>query len=212
MIFRKTGADNVLDRLAVGANGTVLTVVSGLPAWVIDSDSRGLFHARVEAKVITIPSSRAGAGANEDLFFDLNSTYVTWTAPVDPDICFDVAAGTFTAPDDGWYAFSAQVTFDSGAGTNGGSGLTGTVKPGGQATRQIRLVSPGDVEIAVGVSQAAPGSVNHTLVNLATAHVQLVTGDIIKLQVRHDHPLNTIVAVGGTSTKSQTYFSGKRVK
>lgn len=214
LIFRKAGADNVLDRLPVGADGDMLSVVAGLPAWVKESDSRGVFHARVEAKVADIPSSCAGAIAPgiEDQFFDLNNAFVTWAAPVDPDLCFDATLGIFTAPDAGWYAFSAQVTFDSGNGTNGGSGLTGAFKPGGKATRQIRLVAPGDVELAVGVTQASPGNDNHVVAHLATAHVQLLAGDTIKIQVRHDHPLNDKVSVGGTSTKNQTYFSGKRIK
>lgn len=216
LLYRKDGADNYLERLAIGTEGQLLTVALGLPAWKDDASvgTQAVFHAQVTSSVVAFPTSKTG-GAAVDVWNSMTNSYVTWNAVVDPDNVFSVANGTFTAPATGIYSLSAQVTVDSGAGTNTGVGMGASVGggPSGKAARQIRLYnSTTATVIGISTTQAAGSNDNQAVVALSVANVDLNSGDEVVLQFRHDHSTNTTIKIGATSQPTQTYFSGKRVK
>lgn len=218
LLYRASGGSNYIERLGIGLTGQVLTVIGGLPVWSATAGSTASFTAHITSNIAGIPTSRIG-GANPGVWFNLNSTYVTWStgAPgYDPNTVFTVATGSFTAPVAGTYVFSALVTFDSGIGVNGGSGLPAAPLPSGFAVRQAQLYSPtlgGGTIIATGSEQVSGSNNNVTSVEIPEVGVVLGLGDTVNLRVRHDRNAANTVTIGNPTIvlPSQTYFTGKLI-
>ena len=221
LVYRAAGANNYIERLAIGAEDDVLTVAGGLPVWSpspLFPLTQSSFTAFVASNVAGIPTSRSG-GANSGVWFDLDNTYVTWSTAApgyDPNVVFAPATGLFTAPSAGTYEFSALVSFDSGSGVSAGNGLPAAPLPDGRACRQVQIYSPtlgGGTIIATGVTQNSPNNVNNTVVEIPRKGVVLGIGDTMLIRVRHDRTGNNTVTIGNPaiSLPSQTYFTGKRI-
>jgi len=217
LTYRASGANNYLERLGIGTNGQILTVVAGLPAWSTSVGAQDVFTAFVTASIAGVPTSRAG-GASPGTWFNLNNTYVTWStaAPgTDTDAVFTPATGFFTVPTTGTYQLSARVTFDSGTGVSAGAGLPAAPLPSGTACRQVQIFNvTSSTILATGVTQNSPSNLNQTVVSLATEQVTLTAADTIVVRVRHDRSAANTVTIGNVtiSLPSQTFFSGRRVK
>lgn len=221
MVYRDVGANNYLERLAIGTAGQVLTSDGTKPVWsssVLPSGS-DTFTAYVTGSVAGIPTSRNG-GANPGVWFVLNNTYVTWSTAApgnDPDGVFTTATGLFTAPAAGYYSFDAVVTFDKGVGVNAGAGLPAASLPGGTAVRQAQIFSPtlgGGTALATVTNQVAASADNFTSLSISVVSVLLSAADTVELRVRHDRSGASTVTIGNVaiSIPSQTYFVGRRIR
>ena len=221
MVYRNVGANNYLERLAIGTVDQVLTSDGTKPVWSSGFVPSGesTFTARVVASVAGIPTSRGG-GANPGVWFVLNSTYVTWSTAApgnDPDAVFTVASGTFTAPSAGYYAFDAVITFDSGVGVNAGVGLPAAPLPSGMAVRQAQIFSPtlgGGTELATVMRQTEGSNNNCTAISISVNSVLLAAADTVQIRVRHDRNAALTSTIGNVaiSIPSQTYFVGRRIR
>lgn len=233
MLFRASGGNNDMERLAIGSSGQVLTVVSGLPGWRASVPGASVFTAYATASTSDIPTSRNG-GSNSGTWFKLNGSgsqgtgtrpFVTWSdaSPgCDPDGVFSTAAGAgygkFTVPDAGVYGLFALVTFDSGASMNTGAGLPASPLPSGSAVRQARIVidsGPGaGTVLALVTRQVEAASDNTTCLSLYASAVDLASGSVIGIEVRHDLPNSEACSIADTavSSQGQTYFSGYRIR
>lgn len=224
MLYRATGANNYLERLPIGPAGTALVSDGTKPMWGTGSTSgAAVFTAYVTTNTSTIPTSRSG-GANPGVWFPLAgiTPRVGWSTSspgADPDGVFSLTPGatygSFVAPSNGIYSFSASIAFDSGVGVAAGAGLPAGSLPSGQAVRQVRLFNVTTaVALATVTQQAEPFNGNITQVPLTAKNVQLVAGDVVQLQVRHDRSGTGTVTIGdGTiAGPNQSSFSGKRVR
>lgn len=216
MLYRDV-TSNALERLPVGSNGQVLLSNGTIPVWgSAVSTTSAVFTAYVSASIAGIPTSRTG-GTNSNAWFVLNNTYVTWdtTSPgTDADSVFSVSAGTFTALSAGTYKLNCQVTFDSGVGVNSGAGITSSI-PNGVSIRQIQLFNnTTSTVLATATAQASASNSNQTVITLSSVDVPLALGNTVVIRVRHDRPDPGTVTVGDVTIalKTQTYFSGERVK
>ena len=221
MLYRDAGADNYLERLPVGTDAQVLTVVAGLPAWATtaaETFGTSVFTAFAVGSVAPIPTSQS-AGANPEEWFVLDNTYVTWSdaSPgTDIDNVFTTATGTFTAPATGTFEFDSVVTFDSGIGVTSGDGLS-TI-PAGTAVRQVQIFSVAGslaaTPLATVTRQVEAFHNNHTALSVSAVNIPLTIGDTVVVRVRHDRSAAGTVTIGNQelSLPSQTYFSGRRVR
>lgn len=222
ILYRPAGINNYLERLPIGATGDVLAVTGGLPVWsnAISNLSQGIFTATVTGFTSAIPTSRDG-GANPGTWFSLSGVapIVTWStaAPAsNPDGAFITAAGVnygrFQVPSTGIYTLAAQICFDSGIGVNAGAGVT-TPLPAGMAVRQAQIYNATTATPLAVVSTQVAGSIsNQTFVNMVAENVNLTSGDLIELRVRHDRSVANTVTIGDMTITLpfQTYFTGKR--
>jgi len=219
ILYRATGADNYLTRLAIGANGDFLKSDGTTPFWSSSHPGQSAFTAYVTASIAAIPTSQAG-GADPNTWFTLNSTYVTWNDTVypgnDADGTFTVASGIFTAPANGDYSFDATVTFDYFSGSNKSGGVTDA--PTGSAIRQVQLISvtnAGATTLPIAtVSRQMEASIsNFTAISIPTVTIPLLTNETVYLRVRHDRLVGTIsIGDAAKAIPSQTFFSGRRVR
>jgi hypothetical protein len=97
------GSGGTAQRLGVGANGTVLSVVSGAPAWAAPSSSSPCAFIAGNTSTQSIPAS--------------TSTVITgWTAVQDnSNGAMNFSTGVFTAPYAGWYAVAGVFRTASAA-------------------------------------------------------------------------------------------------
>lgn len=214
ILYRATGPNNYLERLAIGSVGQFLISDGTKPVWSTTPASSSLFTSYVVASVTGIPTSRVTG-----TWYPLDNTYVTWSTVFpgnNPDGVFDIPSGLFTAPDPGYYSFDVAITFDSGTGVNAGSGLPALPLPSGRAIRQVQVfTSSGGGTILATVTRQVEGSnSNCTTVIIAAEGVLLAMGDTVGIQVRHDRNAANTVTIGDPtiSLPSQTYFSGKRIR
>lgn len=219
LITRTDPVNNFLDRLPIGNNGDVLTVVTGLPGWapptpppVTNSKS---FTAHVTASTGTISSS-SGTGAWVSL--SGVAPKVTWSTAApggDSDGAFNLVAGAgygrYTIPLAGFWTFSAQVTFDGVPSGNGGSGFPGGSLPAGKGCRQIQIWNVTTTTILACASvQTVASNSNQTVVNAVAHDVSVALNDVIEVRVRHDAPTNNVTIGDVTvATSFQTYFFGR---
>ena len=216
MLYRATGAHNYLERLPIGTVGQFLTSNGATPVWTSFSSSSITFTSYVSSFVAGIPTS-AATGATPGVWYPLNNSYVDWSTSFpgnNADGVFDTVTGLFTAPANGYYSFNCAVTFDSGAGVNGGAGLPASL-PSGIAIRQVQLYtsSGGGAILATASRQVEASDFNSTVVTIASEVVLLTAGDTVGINVRHDRSGANTVTVGNPaiSLPSQTYFSGTSV-
>lgn len=216
-LYRATGVNNYLERLAIGTSGQILTVNSGIPSWQTATGSQNVFTAFVTSSIAGVPTSRTG-GANPGTWFNLNNTYVTWSTAspgTDTDVVFTPATGLYTVPTTGVYQLSALITFDSGIGVNAGAGLPAAPLPRGTAVRQVQIFNVTSATVlATGTVQVSASNTNCTFVSIATEQVSLTAADTVVVRVRHDRTAANTVTIGDVAIvlPSQNYFSGRRVK
>lgn len=225
MLYRPIGASNYLDRLPIGADGTFLSAVAGVPAWVASPSTGGqdVFSARISGSLAGIPTSRVG-GANPGTWFGLYGNtapgpFVTWAEMVDPDNVFESLPGanygTFQAPTTGIYYFSALITFDSGAGVTAGAGLPAASLPSGMAVRQVQIYNvTTSTPIQTFTRQVEASNSNATVCPITVDAVGLVVGDRVGIRVRHDRTAVNTVTIGNGALvlPSQSYFSGCKLR
>lgn len=223
-LYRATGPNNYLERLPIGPAGTVYTSDGTKPIWSTGSISgSAVFTAYVATNTSTIPTSRAG-GANPGVWFPLAGVTprVAWTTTspgTDPDGVFSLTPGatygSFVTPASGIYSFSATISFDSGVGVSAGAGLPAGSLPSGQAVRQARIHNTTtNIPLAVMTQQTEPFNGNITQLAMVAKNVQLVAGDVVQIQVRHDRSGVGTVTIGDATIAgvNQSSFSGKRVR
>jgi hypothetical protein len=218
LVYRAVGANNYLERLAIGNVNDVLTSDGTKPVWG-PGGVNPTFTAYVTGSIAGIPTSHSG-GANPGIWFSLNSTYITWSTASpgnDPDGIFNTVGGIFTAPSAGYYSFDAVVTFDSGPGVNAGSGLPAAPLPSGMAVRQAQIWSPtlgGGTALATVSRQVEGFNNNDTAISICVSSILLSLGDTVTLRVRHDRTGANTVTIGNPliTLPTQTYFTGRKIR
>jgi hypothetical protein len=201
LLYRSSAMTNDVDRLPIGANGTVLTSNGTVPTWAASSASLTSFMATASAAIAPVPAS--------DSWNTLNNTYVTWNDSTGPNhdagAAFVPATGAYTVPATGIYQVSATVHFQGNA--TGNVPATITTPPVGLATRQLQALASTTGVLSFGMEQAEASGSNPTKVTLSATNVSLVAAETVVLQVRHDagSSLNMEINSG------QTWFSIHRV-
>lgn len=206
LLYRASGGSNLLERLAIGTAGQVLTVVGGLPAWATPTPGS------TSETFLATASAAAGTVAASATYTDVDSALVTWddsTAPNhDAGANFTPGTGVFVVPATGIYTISASVSFD---GNN--TGTSGTIT-GRRAIRQARIQKTNATAYTVAFAERQPNAFNSnpTQLYMVAANASLTAGDTLVLQVRHDAStalgLNNEDATGSAS--SPIYFSAAR--
>jgi hypothetical protein len=204
LIVRPVGADNDLDRLAIGTAGQILTVVGGMPTWanamVTISATTTFTASATTSGTLTLPSSSTWS--------TVSSSLVLWDTSTggnnDDGLMFDTTTGIWTVPVTGTYSFSACATF---AGNNTG---TGTGFGGRRAVREARIYNLTSNITMIGNSKNANSfNGNPNVIELATVRKELTAGDTLALQVRHD--ADQALALESSADDQFIMFSANRL-
>ena len=176
-------ATDPADGTAAPTGFTIGTTVSGaspMPTWAAPSPGTA-----TQAFMATGNTPVASAIASGATWVAVDSSVIAWSTAAAPNhdagATFSAAAGTFTCPATGIYTLSCSVSFQ---GDN--TGVPGTIT-GRRAVRQARIRNTTTAAtILFDNAQTQATSLNPTQLDLISAGALLTTGDVVRVEVRHD--------------------------
>jgi len=144
-------------------------VTAGAAQWRVDASGRLLCTARKQ------PCFRATTSANRTTA----GIFATYTAETDDATNFDATSGSFTAPVDGWYDFSASIRVDITVAA-GAAGAVGYI------------TNSGGTQFAVGQANVVPEFNSVPYINLSSGPVRLTAGTEVRVSFTTHGSAHTI--------------------
>lgn len=144
-------------------------VTAGVAQWRVDASGRLVAPARKQ------PCFRATTSANRTTA----GIFGTYSAETDDAANFDASSGSFTAPIDGWYDFSASIRVDI------------TVAAGASAAIGY-ITNPDGAQFAVGQANVVPEFNSVPYINLSSGPVRLTAGTEVRVSFTTHGSAHTI--------------------